>query len=288
MRTRVCICFFLVLIQCSNNTYHDKASQKPGTAVEKYAVNPKGKFIYDRLPPPEGFKRVKVNTGSFAQYLRNLPLKEDGSRVYTYNGSAKLAQVHVAVIDMDIGKRDLQQCADAVMRLRAEYLYVNRQYDDIHFNLTNGFRVDYSRWIQGYRVAVNGNKTTWIRKEDTANNYPVFRRYMDFVFIYAGSQSLSRELTSVALAGMQPGDVFIQGGSPGHAVIVVDMAYNPDTGEKSYLLAQSYMPAQDIHILKNPANQNGSPWYRLHTDGEKIETPEWTFYKRDLKRFRGE
>ena len=51
---------------------------------------------------------------------------------------------------------------------------------------------------------------------------------------------------------MQIGDVLIQGGSPGHAVIVVDMAENPATGEKLYLLAQSYMPAQDIQSAGEP------------------------------------
>ena len=50
---------------------------------------------------------------------------------------------------------------------------------------------------------------------------------------------------------MEPGDVFIQGGSPGHCVIVVDMAVNEGTGEKFYA-SPSYMPAQDIQIQKTP------------------------------------
>jgi hypothetical protein len=43
-----------------------------------------------------------------------------------------------------------------------------------------------------------------------------------------------------------PGHVLIQGGSPGHAVLLVDAA-----GERLYLPAQSTMPARDIHRLKN-------------------------------------
>ncbi len=83
---------------------------------------------------------------------------------------------------------------------------------------------------------------------------------------------------------MKIGNVFIQTGNPyGHAVIVVDMAENPYSGEKVYMLAQSYMPAQDIQILVNRKNSLYSPWYLL--DENPIETPEWRFNTNDLKRF---
>ena len=83
---------------------------------------------------------------------------------------------------------------------------------------------------------------------------------------------------------MRIGDVFIQGGFPGHAVMVVDMAVNGRTGEKLFLLIQSYMPAQEIHVLKNPSDSADGPWYELDF-GETLRTPEWTFSKDDLKRF---
>src|SRR5947207_2765902 len=79
------------------------------------------------------------------------------------------------------------------------------------------------------------------------------------------------------------GDVFIRGGFPGHAVIVVDVVKNKD-GLKKYLIAQSYMPAQDIHVLLNPSDENGSPWYDVNDD-ENIQTPEYTFYPFELKRW---
>mgnify|MGYP000471731144 CR=1 FL=1 len=81
------------------------------------------------------------------------------------------------------------------------------------------------------------------------------------------------------------GDVFIKGGFPGHAVIVVDMAINKTNQEKVFLLAQSYMPAQELQILKNPNNQEISPWYRVSEISGELRTPEWTFKKTDLKRF---
>ena len=70
---------------------------------------------------PEGFARDVANDGSFAEYLRNLPLKTHGSKVEYYDGREKSrSDVYCAVIDMPIGDKDLQQCADALMRLRGE------------------------------------------------------------------------------------------------------------------------------------------------------------------------
>jgi len=85
---------------------------------------------------------------------------------------------------------------------------------------------------------------------------------------------------------MKIGDVLVQGGSPGHAVIVIDMAENINTKEKIYLLAQSYMPAQSVHIIVNRNDLNISPWYKLEKESKKIITPSWLFTINDLKRFK--
>lgn len=79
----------------------------------------------------------------------------------------------------------------------------------------------------------------------------------------------------------QPGNVLIRGGFPGHAVMVMDDAVN-ENGKKIYLLAQSYMPAQDIHVLNNPVNKNLSPWYEVNDDNI-IRTPEYSFTKNELR-----
>ncbi|WP_058486557.1 DUF4846 domain-containing protein [Defluviitalea phaphyphila] len=254
---------------------------------ERVILNLEGMVIQDRIPTPEGYERIDVKEDSFAYYLRNLPLKPHGEKVHYYNGKTKTANVYDAVIDMDIGERDLQQCADAVIRLRAEYLYSQERFDEIHFNFTNGFRADYKKWMEGYRIAIDGNNVSWVKRADNLNDYQSFRKYLDMVFSYAGTLSLSQEMVSVPIEEMKIGDVFIQGGSPGHCVIVVDMAENKETGEKLFLLAQSYMPAQDIHLLKNLQNEKISPWYSLNF-GDVLKTPEWTFSKDDLKRFEGE
>ncbi len=244
-------------------------------------------LLYQRFAPTPGYARVAADSGSFAHYLRHLPLKPPGSEVLLHDGREKAnADIYEAVVDLPIGKKDLHQCADAIIRLRAEYLWRSGQGDKIHFNLTNGFRVDYERWRKGGRVKVVGNQTNWEQKAATSNTYDTFWKYLEFVFTYAGTLSLAKEMQPVAVSEIQIGDVFIQGGSPGHAVIVVDLAADA-SGKNVFLLAQSYMPAQEIQILKNPQNGKLSPWYSADF-GEILETPEWTFGKNDLKRFHSE
>jgi Domain of unknown function (4846) len=248
-------------------------------------INPSGKTILERINVPEGFERIPLDENSFGFYLRNLPLKPDGTGVFLYNGEPKTNKVHVAVIDMDIGYQDLQQCADAVIRLRAEYLYAKKLYGLIHFKFTNGFRADYAKWALGYRIDVNGNEVKWVKTADRSYEYKIFRMYLNVVFTYAGTYSLAQELVKAEYKDIQSGDIFIRGGSPGHAVIVVDVAVNKSTGKKIFLLAQSYMPAQDIHVLMNPADLQLSPWYEVDLTAEKIITPEWEFTNEELRRF---
>ncbi|SET22849.1 DUF4846 domain-containing protein [Thorsellia anophelis] len=239
--------------------------------------------IATRISPPVGFERVNEDDSSFGHYLQTMSLKSNEAEVLFFNGKIKPNSAHAAVIDIDVGTRDLQQCADAVIRLRAEYLFEEKRFDEIHFNLTNGFNADYLSWKNGARLGIKGNKTWWkkgaTQKDDS---YDSFRRYLDLVFTYAGTISLANELIQVDASDIEIGDVFIQPGSPGHAVIVVDLARND--AQTAILLAQSYMPAQSIHIVKNPTNQSMSPWYQVgRTD--KLVTPDWTFNWTDLKRF---
>ena len=48
------------------------------------------------------------------------------------------------------------------------------------------------------------------------------------------------------------------------------------------MLAQSYMPAQEKHILLNP--KTGGVWYEVGETGN-FQTPEWAFSYSDLRRF---
>lgn len=240
--------------------------------------------IVNQIAAPPGFYRVNVKDNSFQQWLRYLPLYPSGQKVRTFDGSLKWnQQVHHRVIDIDIGKRDLQQCADAVMRLRSEYLFGKKEFAKIHFNYTNGTTVSYDDWRKGRKPIVKGNKVSFSNTGKNDDTYNSFKKYLIQIFSYAGTASLEKEMKSIGMNDMRIGDVLIQGGHPGHAVIVVDMIENSN-GKKLYLLAQSYMPAQNIHILKNPIDKKLSPWFELKAD-QQIHTPEWDFFSTNLKRF---
>jgi hypothetical protein len=237
-----------------------------------------------RIQPPVGFQRLKCAERSFGIWLRALPVKPGRPDVRLFDGRRKSNQdAHYAVLDIDVGNRDLQQCADAVIRVRAEYLRSVGCEDSIQFHFTSGDLVPWARWRSGQRPVLTTNRMSWRATGQPDLSYAGFRRYLDEIFTYAGSASLERELMVVTdPARPAPGDVYVQGGSPGHAVLVADVCVNTQ-GERMFLLAQSYMPAQEIHILVNPGSPC-SPWYPAGQLGRLI-TPEWIFDYRQLRRF---
>ena len=247
-------------------------------------VKKTGETIKERFDVPAGFIRLEAPAGTFGAYLQNFALKPDGSKVYLFNNTLKANQdVHAAILDIDRGDKDLQQCADAVMRLRAEYLYNSKKTDKIGFKNFAGTNMDWLRYTKGYRITQKGYQKT--AKPDSSKT--AFRKYLDMVFSYANTYTLSNEMQSISLSRMQIGDVFIMGypNKFGHAVIVMDMAENPKTKEKVFLLAQSYMPAQDIHVLQNANDTKNPYWYSLQAIEETLHTPEWDFPANSLKRF---
>ncbi len=253
-----------LLIFCAGISFscHNPASTSSNKIQQPVNGNEAERHYNDieAIPLPEGYSRLKADSNSFAAWLGKQPLKQNKT-VYLFNGTKKTnQQAQYAVIDITVGNRDLQQCADAVMRLRAEYFFAHQRFTDIIF--------------------YDNNKTAYAFTTPYTREH--FSQYLQQVFGMCGSASLSKQLTSVTdFINIQPGDVIIRGGFPGHAAIVMDVAKNTN-GEKIFMLAQSYMPAQDIHVLKNPLNEKLSPWYEV-TNAEKIITPEYIFKAAELK-----
>ena len=255
-----------------------KSNGQPQQPTEKAVVKPTHTAKQQRLAPPPGYEKVKLTAGTFGSFLRGLPLKPAGSDLHYYNGSIKRRNYAGAVIDIDFGHGEAEQCADAVIYLRALWLWQTKQYDKIHFNFTNGFQADYARWAKGERIHID--KKTWrcwySKDTGTDYSYKTFRKYLNLVFTYAGTASLEKELTTITGKELQVGDVIINGGHPGHTVIIVDKAVNK-SGEAVYLLAQGYTPAQEIEIF----NQ----WFCINPQIKYLDTPSWYFRGNYAKRF---
>ena len=229
--------------------------------------------IADRFQPPAGFARVPVAKGSFAEWLRGLPLRPRSGRVHLRDGSLKdNQQAHVAVVALDVIQ--FQECADSVIRLHAEYLLTTSSPNNICYKFTSGDSSCWSEWRNGWRPTVNGSDVIWRQNANPDGSRTTFRRYLRTVFAYAGTISLKGELEPVSSGEVMIGDVIIQPGSPGHAVIIVDMVANSH-GEMRFLLGQGYQPAQEFHVINNPASEL-SPWYSLNV-GSSLATPEWEF-----------
>ncbi len=254
--------------------------------VEAFSfINEDGMNLESRINPPEGYSRVSSSEGELSYFMRTLPLKSSESQLMLYNGQAKFNQSnHVAIFDLSLGDRDLQQCADSLFRIYAEYYWSLQSYDKIAFHLTNGFYMEYSKWREGYRIKVVGNDVSWVKSASYDDSYETFLKYLDMVFAYAGTLSLASECEKVSVEELLPGDLFLKGGSPGHCVLIVDMAADEE-GNRSYLLAQGYMPAQDFHVLKNPLHPE-DPWYYASEITFPLRTPEWQFVEGSAARFR--
>ncbi|HEV8274054.1 MAG TPA: DUF4846 domain-containing protein [Chitinophagaceae bacterium] len=234
---------------------------------------------------PQGFNYVDDGDSAYSNWLLDLKLKKSKT-VYLYNGKLKSNQdAQYAVMNIDIGKKDLVQCADAVMKLRADYFFEKNLYDRIKFLATSGDEISFENWLKGVRWKAQGNKLISYTINKVRNNIQQeYNLFMELVFSYCGTYSLSKQLKVVNDSGtIQPGDVFVYGGFPGHAVTVMAVAKN-DEDEKIFLLSQGYMPAQDIHILKNYANNDLNPWYAI-SEIYPLYTPEWQFNIGSLKRW---
>lgn len=247
-------------------------------------IHPEGMTVESRIATPEGYTRIDTTDDeSFTSFIRNYPVKEDGSPVLLYDGSQKRNQsAHIAVLELPIENEDLQQCADSIMRMYAEYYYATGQYDKIRFHFVNGFLAEYSKWREGYRISFSGNDTVWVQSASFDDSYTCFQKFMRIVFSYAGTLSMENESKQISLEEAQVGDIFLKGGSPGHVVMILDICENEE-GERAFLLAQGYMPAQEFHILKNPLHEE-NPWYYESEIIYPLRTPEYTFPEGSLKR----
>ncbi|MBD3265594.1 hypothetical protein GF373_02905 [bacterium] len=221
----------------------------------------------ERIAVPNGYQRVHVNPGSFAEWLRGLPLQPKAKPLQLYNGKIwRIQAAHHAKIDIEIGNKDLLQCADIIMRFWSEYLYGKEAYNAIQFHFANGERIDFAKWRNGHRLRVVSNKVQWYPSASADASYASYLNYMEWIYRYAGTISMAKDMVKLSPEEKtEIGTVFLNPGS--HAVIVVDKAVHKETGEPIFLFAQGMMPAMEIHVVKNLMDPDLSPWYGKQENG---------------------
>lgn len=257
--------------------------QKTNTEKPQEIINPEGKTLQERVAPPPGYERTEAKGDSLTTFLREYPLKKAGKPVLLYNGEEKGNQsAHVAVFKLPLEKEDLQQCADSVMRVYAEYFWKTGQKEQISFRFVDGFQAEYSKWRSGYRIQAGESRSSWVSGGARDDSYENFKKYLRMVFAYAGTLSMEQESKKIKLSEAATGDIFLYAGSPGHVVMVVDVCRSSD-GKKAFLLGQGFMPAQEFYLLKNPLHED-DPWYYLEEVSYPLQTPEYSFKKGSFRR----
>lgn len=250
-------------------------------------INKDKNTVRERFPAPEGYEWINEKPGSFGYFIEQFPLKPYGSPILKYDGNKIRTQhLHEAVFELDTGNKDLQQCADAVIRLRAEYLFKAKKYNKIQFHFTSGDLVSWNNYKNGIRAFVNGNSVSFKKTEGFDDSYANFRNYLELIFNYSGTISLNKETQKVTTnSSIKTGDILITPGSPGHVVFISGVCIN-EKGEKLYLLGEGFTPAQSVHIISNPFSKDISPWYQLDVDDPKITTARYIFKPSNFRRFK--
>lgn len=229
--------------------------------------------LHARFAPPAGFARVEVAPGGYAAWLRGLPLRTDRVHVLAYDGR-RLVRPSAAVAVLDVGARDVQQCADTALRLHAEYLWHRGAADAAAYHFTSGDRSSWRDWRAGERFRVAGSKVERYRGAKRPATRAAWRGWLDHLFRYAGTRSLRLDAKPVGERPFEAGDVLVQPGGPGHAVILLDLARHPD-GRVAALIGQGFMPAEELHVLTMPGALDGL-WFVLPAGpDEGVLTPSW-------------
>ncbi|MCK6504796.1 DUF4846 domain-containing protein [Myxococcota bacterium] len=229
--------------------------------------------VAEAYPPPRGSTRVRGD--AFGAWLGTLPLADPDTPVRTFDGREVPQDARVILLDLVPG--DLQQCADTAIRLRAEW---QRQVGaDVVFHATSGDPLPWSRWQAGERPRVEGRRIQWSGGGTRGASETSWSRYLAAVFTWAGTASLATHDT-LPVDDPRPGHVIVQGGFPGHAVVVLDVAHTP-SGQVLLLVAEGFMPAQDAHVQHGPV-EGWWPW----DPQEGLALPYWPLPATALRRFR--
>lgn len=198
--------------------------------------------IQNTISAPDGYQRMGSPSGSFSNWIQNLPLKSDliimdyreqnnQSGFYNLFGVVKMPLMF---------KSDLEQCADFAMRFWAEYHKETGKLDNL-------FLFDYSG-----------------KKKNYKNSGQTYTAFLKTAFANTNSHSLKKGCKSVLPDELMPGDLFVQNerGGVGHVSVIMDICQAAD-GRRLFLVGYSFMPAQEFHIEKATDEYGVEGWFTL-------------------------
>ncbi len=222
--------------------------------------------------PSANFKRIPVESGGFAHWLRSLPLEKLGSNVLNHRGGIfKMGTdtAVAAVVDWDISGRLLEQCMDIVVRLYAEYIWQKNKGNGLTLPLPGGYWLSWDIWKQGYRPVFKGIDVQLSPATDPDSAYQTFNRYLNTIFNASHTQQFYHAYQPVSRENVEIGDFIVKKGSKGHTVMIVDLAQN-NNGDLIALIGNGDTPACQFFLLNYKA---GDPWVPLKFGEENLDLP---------------
>ena len=274
IRNRHIVCYVVLLIMM-------RALGCPISLLAQSAhyVNKEGTTVETRFMLPTGYERIPAVRNSYAYFLRHLRMLPY-STIYNNDPSENYQVSTLNLLLMDNIQHDIHLC----IRLRGEYLFSQEQYDKMAFSIVIG-RIFYVPWAKGLKLEING-KPYWTQQPAGIDYLTTFLNYLSFIFHHSDVNTILSDVYSISIDDIMPGDMFIQTRHPSAAVVVLDVATNPTTGDRIFLLARVHKSFQTVDVLVNPKEAwSGSPWYSTKTTDNKIIIPGFVFYKTNLWRF---
>ncbi len=218
--------------------------------------------LAERLAAPPGFSRVEAPAGSFAEWLRHLPVAVEGSPVRSARGRILLAGDHpnlATTVVLQPHRRRLLDSANMMIRLKAEHAWTAGDLDQLGFHSTSGHTLRWRAWTRGLRPIREAAGVRFIRTETVGQSREQFCRYLETLFDHASNTSLLDDTRPATDGTLAAGDIFLRPEPNGHAVMILDVATNAHGGVR-VLLGQGGSPVRTFHVLRS---DGGSAWFPL-------------------------
>lgn len=222
------------------------------------------------IPTLRGFTRVEAAEGSYAAYLRAIPLKEKGAKLHLYSDVvAKNQFLAAAIVDQPLLNK-YEQCADVAIRLWAEYLWQNGRYDEMCFTDVRDSMLCY------HCDTVPADSL-----------HACFEAFLTEVYKWCNTASLFQETAPRQFIDVQAGDILVHPAEPGeaygHAIVVVDVAKD-SKGRVAILCLEGNTPAREKHIVRNKWLWR-DPWFVIDKNDTKIKFIKSRFKQGQLRHY---